>query len=1146
MASSKDGDSVLFDDADRFVLKDYDVRSAHSNFLPGVAGVYGKPVWSFYVNRGQAITAFGTATKDFPILEFNPANKAYQMTSAVGFRTFLNVTKKGSTSSTLVEPFSALTAGENERTMYVGSNEVEITEDDENTGLSTSVIYYTLPEEDFGALVRTTTVTNSGDDEVTIQGLDGLAKMEPAGGILDGQMKNMGRTLEGWMDVYQGSKKSGDITMPFYKLSTQPSDTASVKVQVEGHYCLSMIDGGKGPSTLLPIIFDTDKVFGQDTTFAKPHGFKGKAVKELVEGKQSGAAKTSSAFAAVPLTKLKPGESITITSFFGKAPHIDRMPGLASTVSAPGYGEKKLARARTMMDELTSSVTTTTANPLFNGHVKQMFLDNALRGGVPIILGDVEGERPMRPDADEDPNLKVYHTFSRIHGDLERDYNAFSIDPTFFSQGPGNYRDVAQNRRMDVMFNPRMGAFDVKQFLSFIQADGYEPLTVEAVTFTISDDETASALAEWAVGEGDGFKGPREALASIFKGGAVRPGQLFQLMEDQEIKLHPTVGRQEFIDKFAASSTMAYSATFGDGYWADHWEYYLDLIDSYLAVYPEREEDLMFDTEPLPYYYAPATCQPRKLKYVATPTIDGEGTHIQQLGAMVWDAEKTTRQNKLLNTDTPWLVPDSNFQRSEDGAVFKSSPIAKLLLLGVQKFSMRDPYGMGVEYEGGKPGWNDAMNGLVGMLGSGMPEAYELQLVLRQVERTVAKYERDVIVPEELKEMVDKIVTALDEFEASGFDDDNASVIDLNVPEERFTYWDAVATAREEYRDSVKYTFSGSTYSYPADELTSILKRFIYHTDLGLDRAMKVSTKGDGDDGDSGVAPSYFSYDVTDYEETGNKDANGHAYVNAKAFKVGVFPLFLEGPVRMMKTIPADGVEGGGQMAVYNKVKASGLYDKGLNAFTVSASLVGQSIDMGRMMAFSPGWLENQSIWTHMSYKFYLQLLRGKLYDVFFEELVGGGMLPFQDPMVYGRSLMECSSFVASSAFPDANQHGRGFLARLSGSTAEFLSIWTLMFLGPNPFRVDPTDNEVKLGLRPALPEWVFDEKGEATFKMFGYTNVTLVSSKGNALKGELPKRYEVEYKYHDGKDVVEEPVIPEYIAEQVRRLDVKAIKAWF
>ena len=169
----------------------------------------------------------------------------------------------------------------------------------------------------------------------------------------------------------------------------------------------------QGPSTLLPIIFDTDKIFGQDTTFSKAHGFMGKDVAELVSSKQSGAAKTSSAFAAIPLTKLKPGESITITSYFGKAPHIDRMPGLASTVTAPGFSREKFARARSMMDELTSSVTTTTANPLFNGHVEQMFLDNALRGGVPMLLGDVEVDRQMRPDVDEDASLKVYHTFSR-------------------------------------------------------------------------------------------------------------------------------------------------------------------------------------------------------------------------------------------------------------------------------------------------------------------------------------------------------------------------------------------------------------------------------------------------------------------------------------------------------------------------------------------------------------------------------------------------------------------------------------------------------------------------------------------------------------------------------------------------------------
>ena len=45
--------------AGRYILHDYDSRSPVSNFLPGVAGLYGKPVWSFYVNRGQGIASFG-------------------------------------------------------------------------------------------------------------------------------------------------------------------------------------------------------------------------------------------------------------------------------------------------------------------------------------------------------------------------------------------------------------------------------------------------------------------------------------------------------------------------------------------------------------------------------------------------------------------------------------------------------------------------------------------------------------------------------------------------------------------------------------------------------------------------------------------------------------------------------------------------------------------------------------------------------------------------------------------------------------------------------------------------------------------------------------------------------------------------------
>jgi hypothetical protein len=44
------------------------------------------------------------------------------------------------------------------------------------------------------------------------------------------------------------------------------------------------------------------------------------------------------------------------------------------------------------------------------------FLDNSLRGGIPTILGNVDGGKTY----DEDDGVKVFHSFSRIHGDLER------------------------------------------------------------------------------------------------------------------------------------------------------------------------------------------------------------------------------------------------------------------------------------------------------------------------------------------------------------------------------------------------------------------------------------------------------------------------------------------------------------------------------------------------------------------------------------------------------------------------------------------------------------------------------------------------------------------------------------------------------
>jgi len=269
--------------------------------------------------------------------------------------------------------------------------------------------------------------------------------------------------------------------------------------------------------------------------------------------------------------------------------------------------------------------------------------------------------------------------------------------------------------------------------------------------------------------------------------------------------------------------------------------------------------------------------------------------------------------------------------------------------------------------------------------------------------------------------------------------------------------------------------------------------------------------------------------------------------------RVGRFPLFLEGPVRMMKTIRGDT---DAMKGMYKNVFNSGLRDNELKMYFLSANLKGQSYDMGRMMAFAPGWLENQSIWMHMSYKYYLELLRGKLFDEFYTEMkTYGGMLPFMDPDVYGRSLMECSSFIASSAFPDPSEHGRGFLPRLSGSTAEFLSIWVLMFVGQNPYFIDE-DGSLKMQLVPALPLWLFtdetdsavtaDEEVTLSFKLFASIMVTYHNSQKTNLYGVAPKGYQVIYK--DGSVVqIDGPIIPTETAIDIRRMvKVNSIDAYF
>lgn len=177
---------------------------------------------------------------------------------------------------------------------------------------------------------------------------------------------------------------------------------------------------------------------------------------------------------------------------------------------------------------------------------------------------------------------------------------------------------------------------------------------------------------------------------------------------------------------------------------------------------------------------------------------------------------------------------------------------------------------------------------------------------------------------------------------------------------------------------------------------------------------------------------------------------------------------------------------------IYMKVKQSELYDSYLQMFKISGSLKHMGQEIGRMVAFSPGWLENESIWLHMSYKFYLELLRGKLYDAFYLE-ISTGLVAFMDSNRFGRSPLEAASFIVSSAFPDKKLHGAGFLARLSGSTAEFLSMWIILTQGHQSFYLNNNENEkndLMLKLSPILAKWLFYEDGTASFTFLGKIHV--------------------------------------------------------
>src|SRR3989338_5923170 len=172
-----------------FVIENYNAAKPFSNFFPGVAGVWGIPMWVFYVNRGQCIASFGIESKDKAIVEFQPANKAYRLTSLHGFRTFLKIKFPGK--DIFWEPFqSHAEPNGSQQRMLITSHDLTLDDSNAELGLKVSVNYFTLPNESFAGLARVLTIENISKKNISLEAIDGLPSIIPFG-IKDWVSKNM-------------------------------------------------------------------------------------------------------------------------------------------------------------------------------------------------------------------------------------------------------------------------------------------------------------------------------------------------------------------------------------------------------------------------------------------------------------------------------------------------------------------------------------------------------------------------------------------------------------------------------------------------------------------------------------------------------------------------------------------------------------------------------------------------------------------------------------------------------------------------------------------------------------------------------------------------------------------------------------------
>ena len=302
-----------------------------------------------------------------------------------------------------------------------------------------------------------------------------------------------------------------------------------------------------------------------------------------------------------------------------------------------------------------------------------------------------------------------------------------------------------------------------------------------------------------------------------------------------------------------------------EGYWIDHWSYNLDLIENYIMIYPDKLKDLIFDNYTYSFYDSSRIVLPRKFKYFET-----------ERGVRQYDSTKIDQdKEKFINTRKNKNTVHTEFG---NGSQYFTNLFEVLTVLFVNRISNLDPFINGLEMDSNKPGWNDSLNGLPGLIGSSLGQAFELERLCINLINWLEKYKNNESI-QLFIELYD-FITKLNMLIKKRIIDDNKI--------SRIEFWDKSHVLKENYREITRLGISGKQISVIASELISFFKNCKELLNEKYSRKYEILNS-------SSIPYMYYINEITEYEVINN-------YIIPKAFKQKQLPLFLEGACSLYKS----------------------------------------------------------------------------------------------------------------------------------------------------------------------------------------------------------------------------------------------------